>query len=512
MATATQRKEAREGRPGFAAWVERHVADLAPAWALRRKRARVQLAAAERLENIARTRAARHRLGYGGPGSYDAAQPSRLRKVRRPVGGSGDDHLSARTLWTLRETSRDICRNNPLAIGLLQTDADNLIGPEWRFEAQTDSSAWNEEAEGWLNEEWMTEGADITGRQHFVDLLFTGLRTQDRDGDLGFVFHEGHLVPIEGDRIASPRNSDSAVVNGVEVDRFLRPRAYHVAEEHPTSAYVQKAQRVPARDFLHWYEPDRLSGTRGVPILAPVFDDIDRISETLDVVVIAHEMAACFGVVEKTQDGWDLPGTEETNPDTGASERVQELEPGLWKRLDPGQDLVQIRPEHPGQQFGELIDTLCRFTGRHMGLPLELVLLNFSHSNFSNTRAALLQAFRSWERRRNWLRRNVLRRVYRYAIGHGMKHGHIGYHPQAFRHASVGPGWVWVDMLKDIEADLKLLSVNATTETRIAAKYGGHRGDILKTRRREIAEDAELHRLRAQAEPDGADAGEPGED
>lgn len=49
---------------------------------------------------------------------YDAVRKHRLAKERNTSGGTGDDTLDHASLWDLRETSRDLYRNNGLFKGL----------------------------------------------------------------------------------------------------------------------------------------------------------------------------------------------------------------------------------------------------------------------------------------------------------------------------------------------------------------------------------------------------------
>ena len=65
---------------------------------------------------------------------YDAVKRHRLNKERDTSGGTGDDTLDHQTLWDLRETSRDLYRNNGLFKGLINTAVRNVIGCGWKLE------------------------------------------------------------------------------------------------------------------------------------------------------------------------------------------------------------------------------------------------------------------------------------------------------------------------------------------------------------------------------------------
>ena len=60
--------------------------------------------------------------------AYEAIDKHRTRKKRDITGGTGDSLLDRHTLDDLRETSRDIMRNNPLVKGLLKTERNGVVG------------------------------------------------------------------------------------------------------------------------------------------------------------------------------------------------------------------------------------------------------------------------------------------------------------------------------------------------------------------------------------------------
>lgn len=436
-----------------------------PAWAFNREQARVRAGLARRArEGMERRRRAK------GASHYQDARSGRLNRRRSSRGGSADSHATQSILFTLRENVRHLVDNSTLAEGLLQTDCDNVIGREPMPQAQTADAEWNREAE----KVWHNEPLDVRGilpNSEFLRMLYTSVR---RDGDLALIKSDGRFQALEAEFIATPTKygTDDAVVNGIRFDDIGRPIEYYIATEHPTSAYVNKTTTRPAEDVIHIFRPGRFSASRGVPILAKVIDEIDRLNDYVEATVIAAQMAACYAIVRKTSYWPEKRGNAKTNDDTGDSERWEEVEPGMILYAHPDEEVQQLNPNHPNQQFETLVDTLCRFTGRHMGLPLELVLLNFSHSNFSNTRAALLQAQRTFENTQHWLDSGVFRQMWGYSTEHAIRRGWLQPHPEAAKVHFVMPGWPWVDPLKDIQADILALANGLRSPQQVASKWG----------------------------------------
>jgi len=462
--TRKQARAERDTRSRAAKFVDRRIESLFPSWGIRRAESRVRLRAFA---------------------AYDAATTSRLIKVRTGTGGTADRHMSSATLWTLREKARAQDRNNSLVHGILQTWVDNVIGNGHQPQARTQDAGWNEAAEAWFRE-WAETRADIRGVMSFWEMQRIALRSLGRDGDIGFILSDGQLQAIEADRIGTNRGdgasdervSQPRIVNGVELNQVGKPVNYWVGNTHPNGSYVSDAKPVPARDFIHLYRPTRFSATRGVPVLAPVLNELDRLEDYIESVVIASQMAAMFGLIVKTSSGYETArGTEETNPRSDASEQVEELEPGSIMYLPETEGVEQVKPEQPSQAFDKLVDTLARFCGRNLGLPLELILLNFSHSNFSNTRAAMQQAYRTFEGWQTWLDYHFLRRVWRYAISHAMKHGELPPNDDAFHHEWNAPKWPWIDPLKDVKASILAVQHNFTTRRAVVVKMGAGDAD-----------------------------------
>ncbi len=69
--------------------------------------------------------------------AYDALDGSRTRKPRSATPGTGDVHLTESALSKLREICRGMGRNNPMVRGLLQHEADHVVGDEVKIEARS---------------------------------------------------------------------------------------------------------------------------------------------------------------------------------------------------------------------------------------------------------------------------------------------------------------------------------------------------------------------------------------
>ena len=487
QAQSRARRQRRHDR--LAAGLDHLVGFAFPGWAVKRAAAREQLRFLS---------------------AYRDTKTSRGHRSRRNLGGTANRHLSDSTLWTQRERVRSLVRENTLAIGLHQTDTDNVVWTGFVPQPKTADTTWNEKAKIYWQEELELDLRSELANFEFERAVYESVR---RDGDMLLIQVAGRLQAIEADRVATPqrergKGSDEAVSTVVHGRRFNglgECTGYFVADEHPTSAYVTKADEKRAEDCIWVCSPHRITASRGRPVLFPIIDDLDLIEDATEATVWAYIMAACFGLIHKTRRALTDPTgsnrvTSQTNPSTGLSEYWEQLEPGMIVRAGLEDTFDQIKPNFPGAQFGELIKVLSRFCGRHLGLPLELVWLDFTANNYSNTRTALLQAYRTFQRLQMWFEWRFYRPAWQYCIGWAMEHGRLPKNSE-YRHVRwQKPGWSWVDILDQAKAR-KLLVDNGLMSRQDAVADTG--SDWFETARELHAEEEEIEtqKLKRLVEP-----------
>lgn len=450
-------------------WLDRTIESVAPSMALRRMEARRQL------QIMAQ---------------YSAVQSSRQRRYRSITTDASADYQVAfsQDLWTLRETARELERENPLAAGILQTATSNVIGDGFGLRVTTPDTDFNKRAEAYFWD-WQP---DPRGLLSFLDFQRIAYRSAMRDGDVAFIPANGKLIPIEGDRIATPRDvtlpDGNFISNGVEMDAYGVPVNYWISatsEIMPTTC-----QPVTARDIIFVARVDRFSQTRGVPELATIAQWFDRLEDYQSAVVLAAQLSAAFALlIKKDFQGGLTRGTEDANGD-----RVEEIRPGSIQYLNPGESIEQVKPEQPGQNANQIIQMLCRFIGRRFGLPLELVLLDFSVASFGGMRSALQQAYRPFKQEQVWFANSFLRRCYQYRISRGIKMGELA-PPKSgtpWSHEWIGCGFAWPDVLKDAQADILLMNNNIISRASVCSKYGGDWADVAEQRAAERQTDIDL--------------------
>lgn len=332
--------------------------------------------------------------------SYTATKPSRHKRDRDTTGGSGDDHLNQLTLWELREISHELVRNNGMVKGAIDRLVQNVLGPEGpSLQSRTEDEKQNDEVESdW--DQWLENDADISGRLHGQVLLQKCKQGEYEGGDHFVQLDDtarngnGSLRAFEGDRVLTPVGVEAVnglpVLNGIAFDPSTgEPKWYFVANNYPINGKCleQDGKWIRAETIVPFCNPNRLSQGRGQPILTPSFRDIDDLDDMMLYEKIGSKLVASQGFVVETED--PLGFADAMRDTSNSDERIEELEPGAINYLKPNESMKSIQNNRPGNNFEPFTRLISRFIGLPIGMPIELLLLDFSQINFSGSRQLL---------------------------------------------------------------------------------------------------------------------------
>jgi capsid protein len=162
-------------------------------------------------------------------------------------------------------------------------------------------------------------------------------------------------------------------------------------------------------------------------------------------------------------------GTE-TGPD-GVARRKLRIEPGSFFEVEPEEDVKPIQGQTHTQQFSEFTRTLARIASTAFGLPIELLMMDFEKTNYSNARAALLQARKVWLRHQDMLKA-FCSDVFAWWVLREMELGRIEVVEDALTHGWIAPGWQWIDPVSEIQATLAAIDCGLQTRTEALMMLG----------------------------------------
>lgn len=464
-------------------------------------RARVALARArERLARDAlRLRSGRRAGEFGhGAGSYDATRTHRLQpRIGQHRAATVESHLDRDERERQIRIARDLMRNRPIAQAMVNRVVDLEIGPGFTPQATTADEDWNRAAEEVFGA-WAEDPAsfDVAGVLDLTEHLRVIERQAIVDGDVAVLrLSSGQVQLIEAERVVNPNlapNSEN-LINGVEIDLYGRPIAYHVADFDRSGTYIdpKSGRWHPASAVELILRPEWSSQRRGEPRLASVADDLARLDDYIESTEEAAHIATMFAAFTRTRDPWlmaeQLGGDLQTHT-TEAGDQVQrrevELERGVIGHLEPGEDVVQVKPEHPTTVFDEFCRMRMRMIGVRLDLPLELALLDFSVSNFHGALAAIDVAWTSVESRQRWLI-GYLRRLWRWRIARAINAGDLELRDDWDRVSWTPPARPNLDPSRKAKTDREEIAGNLKTLRAACAERGRDWRDVLDQRRLE---------------------------
>ena len=461
--------------------------------------------------------------------TYKGATRSRLNSSWSVSSGSADYDLLP-DLPILRERSRELVRNDPIAAGAVNTLVDNIVGtgirPQSTIDAKKIGVSDEQAAEvrrsceaAW--ERW-APSADISRRLTFYDMQSTIMRSIILNGEAiaipvrvsrPGVAYDISLEIIEPDRIEAPGKNDNPNGrlnrrSGIEMGKYQNPVAYWVRVAHPgdgtfTRRSKRTHRRLPAYDsegnplLFHLANLTRPGQTRGEPMLSSVLDTFKSLSSYNEATLVSQRVAACYSVFISRED--PVNAAINRADETLNGQRLSEIEPGMVSYLAPGEQISFGNPSGLSTSYNEFVVRQLKTIGGSLGLPLELLTKDFSETNYSSARAALLEARRVFQRWQRVIIDHLCAPVYQAVIEEAWLRGDIpGIRDfDAVREALTQSRWVppsygWVDPAKEVAAASAAIEVGLSSLAVEAAAQGRDWEQVLEQQAREKALRQEL--------------------
>ena len=439
---------------------------------------------------------------------YDAAKDTRHTRKRKGYqanGGNADYHYRNELLYfKIVEKSRDLERNDPLIGQGLRRNRDNVIRGGFKLDPQTGDDGLDADIKA-MWQEWAEDPhqVSITGEQDFHDLEECLYYQYSVDGDIfALTTSEGSVEVIENHRVRSPRTKQN-VVHGVLLDKMRRRKQYWVSvddiDPHRSTASmnVSEFRKISAinsqsglRQVLHIYDSKRASQTRGIPISAPIQDTTGMISDSDFANLVAQQVSACFIMIEERDastvafgrdSSCDTAGggrltAQQQSPGSDLFEVLQNVAPGLKLKPEAGSTIKGFSPDIPSPQYQSFRADQLGVIAVNLDLPLAVLLLDPSMTNFSGWRGAIEQARKSWRRSQVWFSKRLHRPVYMWKLWQWAQQDRMlkarmdGLGAEFFRHTWGFPRWEYIEPEKD--ARTRELRKSQTSLTRLLAEDG----------------------------------------
>ncbi len=428
---------------------------------------------------------------------YDATRYGRF--VRRRTGvaamGSGPDYhfRSEAKYYELIEQARDMDRNDGLVGILADRRVDNIVQSGFTLDPKTgdkglDNALW----QWWEDFSTDPDQCDITGEFTWKEIERQCCRSESIDGDIVVTGTEdGSFQLIESHLIRTKSKTENTFL-GVTTDRLGRRLQYHVADE--LSEFGQFGDVTPidvrnddnVRQVFHVFDPKRVQVTRGVTQLAPVFSLSGMLEDINFAKLVQQQVVSCFAVFRKmasggnrlpSADGYGDPATETTSVGTRQLEGVS---PGMEVIGQPGEELQGFSPNVPNSEYFQQVKLILQIIGVNFGLPLCLVLMDGSETNFSGWRGAVDEARKGFVADQMNLVRRLNRPAYIWKLSQhlaettdaALRKAFSKLGDEIFRHNWNLPTWSYIEPVADAEGDATQLRNALTSPRRLHAARG----------------------------------------
>ena len=388
----------------------------------------------------------------------------------------------------LIDQSRQFMRDNAIYKGMIERAISYIIGNGFALQARTKNKTFNSAAEQLWHDFW---------RKPEIKQLSSGNRIERMicrelliAGDVGAIkTNQGQLQLVEAEQITGPKYSG----DGIILDDYGKPVKFHIAP-YTNSGRVSltKAKSYNVDNFLFISDPERPSGVRSVPACQASFPMIHRINDICDSEAIAWQMLSRMAVSITREGGPNLGYTESSSDsdaeDTELAQRITEIDYALLFQGEPGDKIEGIDRNLPGKDFGESVRMFLRLLGLPIGLPLEIILLDWTKSNYSQSRAVLEQAYQTFIGWQKLIEDFFHNEVYIWKIKQWIATNKLANRSDAFRHEWIKPTFPWIDQLKEAQAYGAKMDRGFTTHAQVCKSLNVEREDIIDVREMEIRE------------------------
>jgi capsid protein len=343
---------------------------------------------------------------------YGMTKPSRFKRDRSgfdPMGSGADYHIRSQSQYLkMIELARELEREDPYARQAVRRVVNAVQPGAATVDPQTGDKSINAILFD-LWEEWSTDPlkCHAAGKMSWRKMTNVGFARTLVDGDyIGLPLTSGAIQTLEGHRLRSPDTGRSfRGVCGVESTNEGRPTRYWITKEpiNPNErAKVSDVTSYPAFDsdgnplVHHVYDDERFTQSRGITRFAGVYDVSGMRDDLQFANLVRAQVASCITYAEQ----WDVGSPAESGapgdgplsydywPD-GTQRTTVDMVPGKILRGRPGQSWHILNPNIPGNEYECFVLNLLACFAVNLDIPLMVLLLDPTKTNFSGWRGAM---------------------------------------------------------------------------------------------------------------------------
>jgi lambda family phage portal protein len=409
----------------------------------------------------------------GGPrpeadfGYHSVSQSERDRRHASAGGAAAHDRTHREKLHA---QSREFKRNNGLYQGMLGRARQIIVGSGWQLALRPEGAdpgggikTWCAEVERAFRAWWRMP--DVRGRLSGRRLEALVVDEMLTCGDVGVGLIElderPYLQVFEAEQIRGPGPAAS-LRDGVEKDKYGRPTKYYVTPYDPDSGYLQtgKQETFKPEEFLLVGWQDRASSSRPVPPCQASFPNLHRLNDVADSEAASWQIQARMAVsvnrrggAPRVGDAGTLEGGRRgTRQGDVTDDIITETPLALIFWGEQGDEIRAMERTAPGRSFGDSWTAMVRPLGLPLGLPVELIVLDWTKSNYSQTRAVVAicqDTFLGWQ---TVLEDSFYAPMFAWWLEWAIRAGVVREAPGAYVADWIKPSFPWINLLEETNA------------------------------------------------------------
>lgn len=436
-------------------------------------------------------------------------------------------------LELLRARCRDLYAGSALGRGAIDRVVLNAVGSGLRLNVRIDperlgmkeseAGEWASQVEGEFDYWASSKDSDYSRMMSFYELQTLALRSVLLDGECLVILRDTpagempyslKVMLLEGDRLCTPRSRPPGkmIDEGVELDAEGQPCAYWITNRNPYAELMNQpvledrriklfGYKSGRRNILHIFSRERIGQNRGVPFLAPVIEPLKQLSRYTEAELMAAVIGGMYAIFfeheprEEGSFGEEEFASEEGQGEIPGLENITAEEMyGSIMDLPEGVKPVSLSPNRPNVTFDAFVQSLVRQIGGALGLPAELMFMQFT-SSYSASRGALLEAWKLFHYWREWFAANFCQPIFEEWLTEAVILGRVkapGYleddvKRKAYSWATwVGPAQGQLNPVQEVNAAILRVQNNLSTYQKEAGELTGEDWDlIMRQRQRE---------------------------
>lgn len=371
----------------------------------------------------------------------------------------------------LRERTRDLAMNAPIATAAINSTRTSVVGtglvpkPKIDYEFLGMSREEATKLQSLIKKEfslWASSTlCDVCDLNNFYELQQIAFNDWLKNGEefvllsyedtTSYMPYSLRLRLVAADRVTTPGNADgeyngedieqkngNTIMNGIEIDKNGRVIAYHICSNFPGentfkqpkwTRVLKRGKKTGNPNILHIFNADIAEQYRGVPFLAPVITAIKQLTRYTEAEIMAAVVNSMFALFISTETGNDIDGfggVDDDDWDVSKSKDEDQIRlgSGTINFLKEGEKVQAVESAHPSGNYDSFVSAFTTMIGAALEISPEVLMKKFSN-NFSASKGALNETWKSFSMRRKWFVDDFCQQVYEVWFAEAVANGRI---------------------------------------------------------------------------------------